>query len=189
MFKIALVGDSGVGKSSIVLRLAEDRFTISSCTVGYDFKKCVVYSTLGYKTELTLCDTAGDERFNTCILSCCRKAHGVILVYDLTCKKSFMNIERVWLDQVRENCDDRTVLILIGHKIDSENTEVTTQEGRDLARKHGMLFAECSSKTGDGVVIAIRALLDSLLNTWSKDYYKPTIVLQSRRPAVWTCGC
>lgn len=102
-----------------------------------------------------------------------RGAHGVILVYDVSSRKSFQNIERLWLEQIELYCNrgaDHVVVMLLGHKIDlcgDVNTRgaraVSLEEGMSLAQSKGMIFAECSSKWNQGLTEAMQTLADRLL--------------------------
>lgn len=151
-FKLLLVGDSSVGKSSIILRFVENLFDgDSGCTIGVDFK--VKYTLAGGKRlKLTVWDTAGQDRFRTLVSAYYRNAHGVILVYDVCNRASFANITD-WLKEVKTySTYSDVVMLLIGNKTDlATQRAVSTADGEDFARTHGMLFMECSAKTRDGI--------------------------------------
>lgn len=145
-FKILLVGDSGVGKSSLMQRFAEDFFPTSFFpTIGVDFKfKNIELNNLLIKLQIW--DTAGQERFRAITTSYYRGAHGVALVYDISNKKSFEDIEN-WLEDVRKYAKENIVTLLIGNKSDLINQrEVSFDDGKKLAGLHGMIFIETSAK-------------------------------------------
>eukprot|EP01065_Artemidia_motanka_P036375 TRINITY_DN442_c6_g2_i7.p1 TRINITY_DN442_c6_g2~~TRINITY_DN442_c6_g2_i7.p1 ORF type:complete len:213 (+),score=58.89 TRINITY_DN442_c6_g2_i7:105-743(+) len=174
-FKILLVGDSGVGKSSLLLRFTEDTFDQDiGATIGVDFKVkniTVPYEGRDRRLNLKIWDTAGQERFRTLTSSYYRGAHGVILVYDITERQTFENVER-WLKEIdtfKSFADVRKMLV--GNKLDLAQVGggrvVDRDEGRSLAQEHGMMFFECSAKTRDGVLQAFAELGTKILETSS----------------------
>ncbi|WAQ93882.1 RB18B-like protein [Mya arenaria] len=132
--KILIIGESGVGKSSLLLRFTDDTFDPEqSATIGVDFK-----------------DTAGQERFRTLTPSYYRGAQGVILVYDVCSKSSFSKLE-AWLNELETfSTKHDLVKMLVGNKIDQNKREVSKDDGLKFARKHQMLFIEASAKTKEG---------------------------------------
>lgn len=101
--------------------------------------------------KLQIWDTAGQERFRTITVSYFKGAHGIILVYDVTERDTFENIQH-WVHQIRENADERVRLVLVGNKCDREETRaVTYKEGADLAKQYGVSFFETSAKEGKNV--------------------------------------
>ncbi|XP_006277597.1 ras-related protein Rab-35 isoform X2 [Alligator mississippiensis] len=104
LFKLLLIGDSGVGKSSLLLRFADNTFSSSFVTtIGVDFRvRTVVLG--GLRLRLQVWDTAGQERFRTITSTYYRNAHGVIVVYDVTNPDSFVSVKR-WMHEIAENCD------------------------------------------------------------------------------------
>ena len=158
--KVLVIGDSGVGKSSLITRFVRDTFDPEiSATIGIDFmlkKVPVQHPTTGAADEIVvrLWDTAGQERFRTLTSSFYRAAHGVVLVYNVTDPSSFDNIEK-WLTEAKGFVDEDCVMMLIGNKtdlLDGGGASVPNEEGVALAKKHRMLFATCSAKTKEGVV-------------------------------------
>jgi len=147
LFKVLLVGDSGVGKSSLLLRFTADTFDDLSPTIGVDFK--VKMMNLGGKRlKLTIWDTAGQERFRTLTSSYYRGAQGIILVYDVSRRATFTDLSDVWLKEVeRYSTNEDCIKMLIGNKGDLEEHErvVTKKEGIAFARQHGCLFLEASA--------------------------------------------
>ncbi|CAL1285815.1 unnamed protein product [Larinioides sclopetarius] len=163
--KILIIGESDVGKSSLLLRFTDDVFDPGlAATIGVDFKVKTV-SVDGNKAKLAIWDTAGSERFRTLTPSYYRGAQGAILVYDVTNRQSFMKLDQ-WLYEL-ETYSTRTniVKMLVGNKIDKENRAVSREEGMKYARKHSMLFIEASAKTCDGVQCAFEELVEKILQT------------------------
>jgi len=164
-FKLLLIGDSGVGKSSILLRFTDDLFEEMSPTIGVDFKvkMMTVHRT---KVKLTIWDTAGQERFRTLTAAYYRGAHGVILAYDVSRRETYENLRDIWLREVEMYCTgDSVVKMLVANKIDMDNRTVTRDGGSELARSLGTMFFECSAKTKVGVQNAFEELLLKILDT------------------------
>lgn len=157
-FKLLLIGDSGVGKSSLLLRFTDDLFEELSPTIGVDFKVKVL-TVNRKKVKLTIWDTAGQERFRTLTASYYRGAHGIILVYDVSRRETFDNLKEVWLREVEMySGGGKVVKMLIANKVDMETRAVSKQEGQELARSLGTIFFECSAKTKVGVQNAFEEL-------------------------------
>ncbi|KAN0038535.1 hypothetical protein ACTA71_000714 [Dictyostelium dimigraforme] len=162
-YKVLLIGDSDVGKTSIVKRFSDDTFDEDLlCTIGVEFKMKEV-KVDGKKVDLCIWDTAGQEKFRALISSYYRGAHGIILTYDVTKRESFDNLN-YWLNEV-ENFANRSNLVklLVGNKIDKENREVTREEGAEFAKKKAMLFIECSAKSKIGIQQAFEELAQKII--------------------------
>jgi len=154
LIKLLLIGDSGVGKSSLLLRFSDDSFTQSFITtIGIDFK----IKTLeidGKRIKLQIWDTAGQERFRTITTAYYRGAMGILLVYDVTDENSFENI-RNWIRNIEQHAAENVNKLLIGNKSDMESEKaVETKRGEDLANEYGITFFECSAKTNVNVTEA-----------------------------------
>lgn len=162
--KLLLVGDSAVGKSSLLLRFTEDQFEpYLDPTIGVDFKvKRMVVGDL--PLQLAIWDTAGQERFRTLTPSYYRGAQGVILVYDVTRRETFLNLES-WLRELELYTRENVVKMLVGNKIDKTDREVDKKEGLQFARKHSMLFIEASAKMKQGVESAFEEAVIKILQT------------------------
>lgn len=151
LFKILLIGDSGVGKSCILTRFSDDMFAESFIsTIGVDFKIRTI-DIDNKMIKLQIWDTAGQERFRTITSSYYRGSHGVIIVYDVTNKLSFNNV-KMWLSEIERHASPSVNKLLIGNKIDLGNKrEVSYEEGKDFADSMGMSYLETSAKSGDNV--------------------------------------
>jgi len=145
LVKIVLLGDTGVGKSCLLLRFAEDTFTNSFIsTIGIDFKVKTI-NVDGYRTKMQIYDTAGQERFRTITAAYYRGAQGVMLVYDVTDARSFGNI-RTWVNGMTTDAEN-AIKIIVANKCDLEDQRViTTVQGQRLATEFGFSFIEVSAK-------------------------------------------
>ncbi|KAL2092997.1 hypothetical protein ACEWY4_010309 [Coilia grayii] len=159
MYRLVLAGDAGSGKSSFLLRLSLNEFRGDiQTTLGVDFqiKKMLVD---GERTTLQIWDTAGQERFRSIARSYFRKAHGVLLLYDVTSESSFLNV-RDWMQQIRDSTEDSIPCCLIGNKVDLRDEKpgghcVSSVHGEKLAMTYNALFCETSAKEGTNVVEAV----------------------------------
>ncbi|XP_071416158.1 ras-related protein Rab-18 isoform X1 [Pithys albifrons albifrons] len=150
---------------SLLLRFTDDTFDPElAATIGVDFKVKTI-SVDGNKAKLAIWDTAGQERFRTLTPSYYRGAQGVILVYDVTRRDTFVKLDN-WLNELETYCTRNDIVkMLVGNKIDKENREVDRNEGLKFARKHSMLFIEASAKTCDGVQCAFEELVEKIIQT------------------------
>jgi Ras-related protein Rab-18 len=151
IFKILLIGDAGVGKSSMLLRFTDDAFEEQmASTIGVDFR--VKTLALGGKTvKLTIWDTAGQERFRTLTSSYYRGSHGIILVFDVNERDTFTNLQH-WIEELElYSTTQHAVKLLVGNKIDLQQREVSVEEATNFARKQAMMYIEASAKTREGI--------------------------------------
>jgi small GTP-binding protein len=149
--KILLIGDSGVGKSSILFRYADDIFDQTFVqTIGIDFKiRSMVVD--GVKFKLQIWDTAGQERFRTITSSYYRGADGIIQVFDITNQESFSNMNK-WNQEIDRYAIDTVVKILVGNKLDLESKrQVTFDEAQIWAKDKDIFFYETSAKTNENI--------------------------------------
>lgn len=167
LFKLVLIGDSGVGKSCLLLRFADDSFTESYIsTIGVDFRFRTVKVGEKY-VKLQIWDTAGQERFRTITSAYYRGADGIIMTYDVTNKDSFDHVQD-WLQEVNRYANEGTCKLLIGNKSDREDKAVTTTEGEEFAKKLNMPFLETSAKTAANVEAAFLAMASELIKIREK---------------------
>jgi len=163
LFKLLLIGDSGVGKSCLLLRFADDVFNDTYVTtIGVDFK--VRSLNVGQtRVRLQLWDTAGQERFRTITSSYYRRADAFIVVYDVTDKESFNNV-RPWLQEIEKYTSGGLPKLIVGNKSDlSGKRVVETEEGAKLAESLGIDFLEASARSADNVEKAFTGLVEHLL--------------------------
>ncbi|XP_028670751.1 ras-related protein Rab-35 [Erpetoichthys calabaricus] len=162
LFKLLIIGDSNVGKSSLLLRFADNTFSGSYITtIGVDFKIRTVEID-GEKVKLQIWDTAGQERFRTITSTYYRNTHGVIIVYDVTNPESFVNVKR-WLNEIGQNCDN-VCKVLVGNKNDNPSKkQVETQDARRFSDSMGVPFFETSAKENINVEEMFMAITHMVL--------------------------
>ncbi|KAL4254393.1 Ras-related protein RABD2b [Abortiporus biennis] len=158
LFKLLLIGDSGVGKSCLLLRFAENSFTDSYLsTIGVDFKIRTV-DLDGKTMKLQIWDTAGQERFRTISQAYYRGAHGIIVVYDVTDSESFDNV-KTWFTEINRHATEGVQKLLIGNKSDLvEKKVVDFNAAKAFADEKGVTFLETSAKDSSNVDDAFLAL-------------------------------
>eukprot|EP00923_Selenidium_pygospionis_P040075 GHVN01069408.1.p2 GENE.GHVN01069408.1~~GHVN01069408.1.p2 ORF type:complete len:211 (+),score=23.33 GHVN01069408.1:1399-2031(+) len=150
LFKYIIIGDTGVGKSCLLLQFTDKRFRAEyDLTIGVDFGARHVQID-GKEIKLQIWDTAGQESFRSITRSYYRGSAGALLVYDITRRDTFLHITR-WLTEVKENANPYLTILLIGNKCDMARREVETEEGIEFARQHGLIFLETSAKTAHNV--------------------------------------
>lgn len=151
LFKLLLIGNTSSGKSSLLVRFADNMFSQTYLpTIGVDFKISTLQ--LNDKTlKLQIWDTAGQERFKTITSAYYKGAHGIIVTYDITDKGSFHDVEN-WLAEVDKHCTENVSKLLVGNKSDlEEQRQVSRDEGKAVAEKLGMNFIETSARDGTNV--------------------------------------
>ncbi|XP_051146272.1 ras-related protein RABC1 isoform X2 [Andrographis paniculata] len=143
LFKLLLIGDSGVGKSTLLLSFTSDTFEDLSPTI------------------------AGQERFRTLTSSYYRGAQGIIMVYDVTRRDTFTNLSDIWAKEIDlYSTNQDCIKMLVGNKVDKESERVVSKkEGIDFAREYGCLFIECSAKTRVNVEQCFEELILKILET------------------------
>jgi len=178
LFKLLLIGDSGVGKSCLLLRFADDTYTDSYIsTIGVDFKIRTV--DLDAKTiKLQIWDTAGQERFRTITSSYYRGAHGIIIVYDITDKESFDNV-RQWLFEIDRYASESVCKLLVGNKSDLKNKRaVELETAKAFADELHIPFLETSAKNAANVeqaFLTMAAQIKTKMQTQPPTQPKPPV--------------
>uniref|UniRef100_A0A672PY82 small monomeric GTPase n=1 Tax=Sinocyclocheilus grahami TaxID=75366 RepID=A0A672PY82_SINGR len=160
-----LVGDSGVGKTSLLVQFDQGKFIPGSfsATVGIGFTNKVL-TVDELKVRLQIWDTAGQERFRSVTHAYYRDAQALLLLYDITSRSSFDNT-RAWLTEIHEYAQDDVVIMLLGNKSDMASARaIRRDEGEKLAREYGVIFLETSAKTGLNVDEAFMTVAKELVS-------------------------
>ena len=166
--KLLIIGDSAVGKTSMLLKYTDNFFPESHlATIGVEFKtKDIEYK--GYKIELQVWDTAGQERFKSITKSFFRNTNGIIFVYDITKKVTFKNLKD-WIGDSEAN-DSGFKRILVGNKIDLQNKrQVKIEEAKEMAVKKNMEVMETSAKTGANINKVFMKMVELILENKSNE--------------------
>lgn len=158
--KTIVVGDSGVGKTCLLLRFVRDAFDeTSQPTLGVEFMTRII-QTEKHRIELQLWDTAGQELFRSVTRGYYKGSAGAFLVFDLTSRTSFENVIK-WLKDIEDAARADVVKILIGNKSDlSYQRQISKEEAEAFAKEHNMIYFEASAKTGEKVNDAIMKCLE-----------------------------
>uniref|UniRef100_A0A3B5MSX5 small monomeric GTPase n=1 Tax=Xiphophorus couchianus TaxID=32473 RepID=A0A3B5MSX5_9TELE len=164
LFKLLLIGDSGVGKTCLLFRFSEDSFnTTFISTIGIDFKIRTIELD-GKRVKLQIWDTAGQERFRTITTAYYRGAMGIMLVYDISNEKSFDNIKN-WIRNIEEHASSDVEKMILGNKCDmTDRRQVSKDRGEKLAIDYGVKFLETSAKSGLNVEEAFYTIARDILN-------------------------
>ena len=168
LFKVVIVGDSGVGKSNILLRFTENNFSFSfHPTIGVDFK-IKTFKHENFTIKLQLWDTAGQERFKNVANTYYKGAHAVLLVYDITNPVTFKNLE-TWINEVEKYADCLLERLLIGNKCDlDDQRKVSQSEAKEFAKKIGVNFLETSAKDTINIEEAFQCLVRESIEAVNK---------------------
>ena len=162
-FKILLLGDSSVGKVCFLKKYTDDTFQDAYLsTISFDFKFKSITLNNGKEVRVQLWDTAGQERFRSITKSYYKGAHGIILMYDVTNRKTYDNIKK-WLNQIRDETGNRISIILVANKIDCEELrQVTKEEGESLAKSCNLSIFEASAKDSINVKESFQFLAEKI---------------------------
>ena len=191
IFKIVLIGDTSVGKTNILSKYLTDEFDAKSkATVGVEFgvKNFKIENNI---VKVQIWDTAGEERYRSITNAYYKGAKGSLLVYDITNKKSFENVEK-WISDLKANADEDISMILLGNKTDLEDKRVvTTEEGKNKAEFYNLTFMETSALNGNNIQEAFNELI---MDVYKKNHEllenqaKVEIIRDKNTKEVWFTG-
>ena len=161
IIKILTLGDQSVGKSSIVLRYSDNKFSDTFLsTIGVDSKRKII-KIKGEKVKVSIWDTAGQEKFQNIVKQYYNGANGILLIFDITSRKSFNKIDFWYNDLIDRIKKDEIIIYLVGNKVDlEENRQITIEEAEKYANDKSIPYFEVSAKSGDG----IKKLFDDITN-------------------------
>ncbi|KAB5563656.1 hypothetical protein OIU85_030410 [Salix viminalis] len=168
LFKIVLIGDSGVGKSNLLSRFTRNEFCLESkSTIGVEFATRTL-QVEGRTVKAQIWDTAGQERYRAITSAYYRGALGALLVYDVTKPTTFENVSR-WLKELRDHADSNIVIMLIGNKTDLKHLRaVAAEDAQGYAEKEGLAFVETSALEATNVDKAFQTILSEIYRIISK---------------------
>ncbi|KAK8513270.1 hypothetical protein V6N12_052468 [Hibiscus sabdariffa] len=168
LFKIVLIGDSGVGKSNILSRFTRNEFCLESkSTIGVEFATRTL-QVEGKTVKAQIWDTAGQERYRAITSAYYRGAVGALLVYDITKRQTFDNVQR-WLRELRDHADSNIVIMMAGNKSDLNHLRAVPEEdGRALAEREGLSFLETSALEATNIEKAFHTVLNEIYHIISK---------------------
>lgn len=159
-FKIVVIGDSGVGKTALIQRLTDNKFSQTSATVGVQYQPYICPLTSNNSDEkdsnekavqLQIWDTAGQEKYKSISKSYFRNALGAVLVFDITNIQTFENVS-MWLQELRDSCNQNAFILLVGNKTDRESDrEVGEETAKEFAHQQRIEYREASALNGDNV--------------------------------------
>lgn len=201
VYKIIILGDSGVGKTSIIERFIKKKFTYDSVTtIGVDFETTMVQVLDEFNNivniKLHIWDTAGQEAYQALTRIYYRTGVAALAVFDVSNRKSFVSVEK-WIKKLHENGPQISEIILVGNKVD-KSREVTEEEAMSFARKHGISYIETSAKTGDHVEHVFYKLAQEIYNRFphaiAQKYETAGILVNLKTPdtksyAGWFSAC
>jgi small GTP-binding protein len=169
VYKVLLLGDSTVGRTCFLMRYTDNTYQeIHMSTIGIDNKFKDVELEDGKKVKIQIWDTAGQDRFRSITRNYYKGANGIVLIFDVTNKKSYENVKN-WVKQIKEEVSSRVTIILVANKIDDVNHRIVTkEEGEKIANECGLMFFECSAKTGENIEHAFNELVKKTVENYSK---------------------
>ncbi|KAI3623768.1 hypothetical protein CBS14141_003467 [Malassezia furfur] len=186
ILKFIIIGDASVGKSSLLVRLTEDRFLVDSdATIGIEFGSHIISLESGERLKLQVWDTAGSEQFRSITRSYYKGAAGCLLVYDVTARDTFAHLPS-WLHDVREQAEENATIALVGNMADrpTDQRAVSKEEAETFA-------AENNAKTGENVVEVFTAVASAILARYKanppEEQPSSTTVDPRARPAQGGC--
>lgn len=168
LFKVVLIGDSGVGKSNLLSRFTRNEFSLESkSTIGVEFATRSI-NVDGKMIKAQIWDTAGQERYRAITSAYYRGAVGALLVYDITRHVTFENVER-WLKELRDHTEHNIVVMLVGNKSDLRHLRaVSTEDAQTFAEREGLYFIETSALESTNVENAFKQVLTQIYRIVSK---------------------
>ncbi|ONH67638.1 GTP-binding protein ypt3 [Cyberlindnera fabianii] len=171
LFKIVLIGDSGVGKSNLLSRFTRNEFNLDSkSTIGVEFATRTL-EIEGKKVKAQIWDTAGQERYRAITSAYYRGSVGALIVYDISKSESYESVSK-WLKELKDHADENVVIELVGNKSDLDHLRaVPTEEASHFSAENQLLFTEASALNADNVDLAFQQLIKSIYGMVSKHQF------------------
>ena len=163
-FKLILLGDSGVGKSSLLSRYMDEEFVPNQpCTVNADFKIKAMLIDEFSSVQMTIWDTCGQERYRAITRGYFKDAHGIILVYDVADKRSFSDLD-IWLEEIKKNTVKEDIsIVLVGNKIDLKYRNINAEEAEKFAKENNLMYCETSCKEGRNIDVTFDMIIKDII--------------------------
>ena len=199
LFRICLLGDANVGKTSLLSRFCDNSFKEKyNNTIGVDFR-LVTLKCNGFISKIHIWDTAAQERFRSLALNYLNNSHGFIFMYDITDRDSFNNVVN-WIDLALEKNVKTIANFLVGNKCDNEGKrQISIEEGKNLAKDKNLFFMETSAKANNNVQKLFYFFLYKLIEFYKTNNYvdEEKLVLNKEnseeistiRPSKKNCNC
>ena len=171
IFKVVIIGDSGVGKSCLLKQYMTGEFVSTySSTIGVDFLVREKFVSNPKDDRLTrvklqIWDTAGQERFRTIVSTYYRMAHGIILVYDVCNRESLEHVD-MWMEEIKRFASPDATIVLVANKIDRNKHEVTRLDGQAVATRHNMTYFESSARDPSSLTSVINVLTNKMVDSY-----------------------
>lgn len=163
-FRFIFIGECSVGKTSLANRLVNNRFIpYYDATIGVDYSSMIVELNNGTRAKCQLWDTAGQESFAPLVKSYYRNIAGAIIVFDVTCRRSFERL-KFWLQELRQNSENNYPIpkLLIGNKIDSSRRCISFKEANEFAERNDLIYRETSAKKSENIANAFQDLCNKV---------------------------
>ena len=171
-FKIILLGDSNVGKTSIFNRFLENTFNETyECTVQAEYKYKAIFPDLNTEVKLHIWDTSGSEKYKSITQQYYRDAHGIILIFDVCNRNSFNNLNN-WISEIKNNCLSECQVIIVGNKNDIKDRIVSMDEGINFTKKFGYNYIDASAKSGYNILLIFDTISQKIMKIFKEDEAK-----------------
>ena len=169
MIKVILIGDSGVGKTNIMSKFLKNQFLEDSkATVGVEFGS-KLFIQQGHKIKAQIWDTAGQEKYKAITSAYYKGSKGALVIYDITQKETFANIEK-WINDLKCKGDPKITIIIIGNKNDlEEKRQISKEQGEEKAKSFGCAFLETSAFSGDNIEKAFEMMVKEIYDKFTSD--------------------
>ena len=178
--KIMVLGESMVGKTSLITRYTNDKFGGRYlCTVGIDFQKKKIEKN-GKRVLLQIWDTAGQERFRNVTKNYFQASQGFILAYDINNKDSFEKVQ-YWIEEIKLNAEEKIKCVLIGTKSDLDRREVSEEEGQNLGKENGYKFLETSAKENININETFETLVSEIMDNNFEENKRDSIKISKNK--------